>query len=380
MNKPVIGILVYRNGLTFSEPTYFRDLTRAGERLGATAFLFSPQDIDVNSRTVTGFTPTSGNGWIRRTYSWPEVVIDRHRRSGQEYMKIRTSSLFLYANNRFTNKWNITRMFLQEDRLKQWMPETVEYSREQLRTMLKRHRLLYVKPGNGTGGSSIVRVQSADDGYTVLGRSRKLSKRRVKIKTLSGLANWLDHWTVDERIRGGNFMIQQGLDLELVPERVTDTRLLIQKNESGEWKVTGMGMRVGAPHSSTSNLHGGGKAVSFQEIADKQFGAEKAETIRQECEQLAFQVVQVIEERFGPMMEFGIDIGIDVEGRVWLIEVNPKPGRDIFKGMGNPSLYSKSVERPIQYAMYVAANKNRSNTNEGAMLLSKRRKRRRLQA
>ncbi|MBC8079812.1 MAG: YheC/YheD family protein [Gorillibacterium sp.] len=359
MKKPVIGILVYRNGLSFSEPTYFRDIARAGERLGSTAFLFSPQDIDVKNRIVTGFTPTSTNGWKRQTYSWPEVVIDRYRRSGQDYMKIRTSSLFLYANNRFTNKWNITQMFLLEDRLKQWMPETVEYSKEQLRLMLKRHPLLYVKPGNGTGGSSIVRIESTRDGYAVLGRSRKLTKSSVRFKTISELAHWLDQWTVQERIREGNFMIQQGLDLELVQGRVTDTRLLIQKNEAGAWNVTGMGMRVGAPNSSTSNLHGGGSAVSFMEIAAKQFGQEKAESIRRECEQLAFEVVQVIEERFGSMMEFGLDIGIDVEGRVWLIEVNPKPGRDIFKGMGNQELYRKSVERPIQYAMYVAANKRR---------------------
>lgn len=354
MDKPLIGIMVYRDGTSFSEPRYFRDLARAGNRLGSTTFLFAPQDVNVQNRTVTGFVPTDTNGWSRRTYAWPEVVIDRHRRSGQEYMRLRTSSLFLYANNRFTNKWNITRIFQQEERLTPWMPETVEYSREQLRQMLKRHKLLYIKPGNGTGGSSIVRVKSTGNGYAVLGRSLKQTKHSVFFTTINSLASWLDRWTVKERIREGNFMIQQGLDLELVPDRVTDTRLLIQKNEQGVWTITGMGMRVGAAGSSTSNLHGGGKAVAFQEIAEKKFGAEKAAAIREECERLAFQVVEVIEERFGSMMEFGLDIGIDVDGRVWLIEVNPKPGRDIFKGIGNPLLYRKSVERPIQYAMYMA--------------------------
>jgi len=363
MNKPLIGIMVYRNGLSFSEPTYFRDLARAGERLGSTTFLFAPQDVNVANRTVTGFVPTS-SGWSRRTYNWPEVVIDRHRRSGQEYMRLRTSNLFHYANNRFTNKWNITRIFLQEERLAPWMPETVEYSREHLRQMLKRHRLLYIKPGNGTGGSSIVRVKATENGYAVLGRGLKQLKHSVSFTTINSLALWLDRWTVKERIREGNFMIQQGLDLELVPDRVTDTRLLIQKNELGNWTITGMGMRVGPAGSSTSNLHGGGKAVPFQEIAEKKFGAEKTESIREECERLAFQIVQVIEERFGSMMEFGLDIGIDVDGRVWLIEVNPKPGRDIFKGIGSPSLYRKSVERPIQYAMYVAEQQKHGHTRQ----------------
>lgn len=354
MSKPVIGILVYRKGTKFPEPSFFRQLVREGQKLGALTYLFSPDDINLKARSIQGVVPARDGGWKVSQFPWPDVVIDRHRRSGAAYMRIRKSKYFLYANNRFTNKWNITRMFLEDEKIRRWMPETVQYSGDNLSSMLEKHSLLYIKPGNGTAGSSIVKLTDTGKGYEMLGRSRDLSKKRAVAKKLSSVKGWLDRWTVQERIRDGNFMIQQGLNLELVPERVTDTRLLIQKDEEGNWDVTGMGMRVGPKGSSTSNLHGGGSAVSFDELIVKKFGEQKAQEIRQECEELAFEVVKSIEKHFGSMMEFGLDIGIDVDGRVWLIEVNPKPGRDIFKGMGQMPLYNKAVRRPVEYALLLA--------------------------
>ncbi|WP_058301637.1 YheC/YheD family endospore coat-associated protein [Gorillibacterium timonense] len=354
MSKPIIGIMVHRKGLSFSEPKYFRDLSRAGERLGADVFLFSPADINLKARQIRGFTAKDDGSWSHRMYPWPQIVIDRYRRPGNDYMKIRTSSLFRYANNRFTNKWRITRMFMQESKLARWMPETIEYSGAGLNQMLKKHSLLYIKPGNGTGGSSIVRLKRTKAGYAILGRSRTLTKINRHFASFAELKGWLDQWTVKQSIRNGAFMIQQGVDLSLVEGRVTDARLLIQKTETGVWDITGMGMRIGAVGSSTSNLHGGGKAASFESVVEKRFGSEKAAEIRKECHELARTIVQVIESHFDPMMEFGIDIGIDVQGRVWLIEVNPKPGRELFKSIGDSSLYRKTVERPIQYAMYLA--------------------------
>ncbi len=289
-----------------------------------------------------------------RYYPWPETVIDRHRRGGSGYSSIRNSKLFTYANNKFTHKWKVTQMFMQEDSLKRWIPETVEYGQNNLMNMLRKHQLLYIKPGNGTGGSSIVKVKSIGSRYEVSGRDLRQGTRRAILHTKSGLMAWLNHWTVSQRIRNGNFMIQQGLNLDLVPGRVSDTRLLIQKNEEGKWDVTGMGVRTGPVGSATSNLHGGGRAQPFNELMVKSFGAEKAASIRNECERLAFAVVHFIEQEFGSMMEYGLDIGIDTSGKVWLIEVNPKPGREIFKGMGNMELYRKSIERPIQYSMYLA--------------------------
>ncbi|MGC5328135.1 YheC/YheD family protein [Brevibacillus sp. SYSU BS000544] len=358
MTRPIIGILTWRKDKRFQEPVYFRRLIQAGKELGATVFLFSHQDANREKKQVRGFIPSPSGGWESRIFPWPDVVIDRCRKREPGYLPFRKQKLFVYANSTYTNKWNATKLFLQEKALKSWLPETCEYSKVKLQEMLKKYRVLYIKPGNGTGGRSILKVSRDYQGYSILGRNRNLVKKSSSFSSLESLSSFVGRWVRQEQIRDGNFMIQQGVNLELVPDRVVDTRLLIQKNSQGVWEVTGMGVRVGGANSSTSNLHGGGKALSFEDFITKRFGAERLKEIQQECHELAFQVVHSIENHFGRMMEFGLDIGIDVDGNIWLIEVNPKPGREIFKEMGRPNLYQEAIRKPIQYALSLVKASN----------------------
>lgn len=357
MRKPIIGILTWRQGTRFEEPSYLRGLIDEGRRLGAIIFLFSHEDILLNEKKIKGFIPDSVFGWKSAIFPWPDVVIDRCRKGLPGYRALRKQKdLFRYANSPYTNKWTATQLFSQEESLSKWIPKTVEYTTENLKDMLAQYPILYIKPGNGTGGRSIMRLTRSKDGIHLLGRSRNLSTKSATFHTYAGLVSAVQQWASKEKIRNGNFMIQQGLNLELIPHRVADVRLLIQKNQSGEWEITGAGVRVGPKHSPTSNLHNGGKPIPFKKLMLARFGKEKGKEIQEECQLLAFQVVEIIEEHFGNMMEFGLDIGVDVEGKVWLIEVNPKPGREIFKELGTPHLYRKSIQRPVQYAIHLAKN------------------------
>ncbi|RKD24345.1 glutathione synthase [Ammoniphilus oxalaticus] len=369
MTKPIIGILTWREGARFEEPGYLRRLIQAAEKLGATAYVFAYQDVHLEKRIIRGFTPVAVGRWQTQTYPWPDVVIDRCRKGVDGYLQLRKQKeLFTYANSSYTNKWNATQLFAREESLQRWIPKTVAYSPNQLAEMLNQFRIVYLKPGNGTGGRSILKIEQKKDGFHLLGRAKNLTKKSAHFRSKRALLNRLKDWVEREKIRNGPFMIQQGLDLSLMPQRVSDTRLLIQKDEHGNWQVTGLGARVGPIGSPTSNLQGGGKPLPFKKLMLSRFGPEKTELIYEECQELAMQVVQVIEQYFGSMLEFGLDIGIDVGGKIWLIEVNPKPGREIFKTLGHKQLYRKSIERPIQYAMHLAqTNKETVITSDNIM-------------
>lgn len=93
--------------------------------------------------------------------------------------------------------------------------------------------------------------------------------------------------------------------------------------------------------------------MRFTPFMSKTFGEEKAEEILRECHELAHQTALTLESHFGRMMEFGLDIGVDVDGRVWLIEVNPKPGREVFREMGDRETYAEAIRRPILFALHL---------------------------
>ncbi|WP_139488296.1 YheC/YheD family endospore coat-associated protein [Brevibacillus dissolubilis] len=354
MKKPIIGILTWREGNSFAEPGYFRQLCKEGEELGATVFLFSPADVFPDHKRVRGFTPApaGGKGWVSRIYPRPDAVIDRYRYSPnqafKDYVAHRQNDTSLYTNNRLANKWAVHRVLYQDERMHRWLPETWEYSRPKLREMTKAYPVLYAKPINGTGGRGILKIERRAGAYHLLGRDKQRARKRGTTRTYSTLRDWVENWKKREK-----FVIQQGLDLNLVPGRAVDMRLLIQKNELGQWSVTGLGVRVGGRESATSNLHGGGKAIPAKEFLTPRFGVQRTHAILSECHELAHQTAVTVENHYGRMMELGLDIGIDTDGRVWLIEINPKPGREIFKQMGQKLKYQQSIRRPLQYALYL---------------------------
>ncbi|MGG1663469.1 YheC/YheD family protein [Brevibacillus sp. NRS-1366] len=354
--KRVIGILTWREGHRFSEPDYLRRLVKAGWKLGAQVYLFSHQDVNAKERKIKGFIPKTGGGWESKWFPWPEVVIDRYRRRVPQYMRLRHSGLFVFANSPFSKKWKVTQLLAEDERVKQWVPETHIYTKGKVMAMLRRHPLLYIKPGNGTGGRSILKVATVGKMYQLQGRGKQYAKHKARVDSAAAVESWVKRWVTKERISDGNFLVQQGLDLALIPNRVADVRLLIQKDGDGEWSVTGCGVRMGPSGSSTSNLHGGGKAIPFHLFIAKRFGEEGAQRILKECHTMAHQIAQTLEERFGRMMEFGLDIGVDVNGRSWLIEVNPKPGREVFRQMGDMETYAEAISRPMKFALHLAQN------------------------
>lgn len=351
-----IGILTYRGDKGFGEPGFLRRLVLEGTKMGSEVFLFGPQDVRLSERRIRGYIPC-GSGWKSEWFEWPDLVIDRYRYypvpKHRGYLPFRRQNWFRFVNSRFANKFHVHQVLEQDPELVRWLPETVPYSPKALPEMLERHGIVYVKPTNGTGGRGILRVEKQADGYLLQGRTKQQGKKVEVLHTLSGLRRRLEIWMQHEKYGREQFFLQQGLQLALVPERTVDARLLAQKDGTGRWRLTGMGIRIGPRCSSTSNLHGGGKAVPAAAFLTEHFGREEAERIIGECKELALATVKRIEEHFGQMMEFGFDLGIDVQGNIWIIEINPKPGREIFRKLGQKTRYLQAVRRPMEYALYL---------------------------
>ncbi|USG67039.1 YheC/YheD family protein [Brevibacillus ruminantium] len=351
-----IGILTYRGSRGFAEPEFLRRLVKEGKALGVEVYVFSPQDIDLVLQRINGFEPLAER-WTCKWREWPDIVIDHYRyyplKKHKHYLPIRGGNLFTFANNRFANKFRIHQLLQQEPALSQWLPETVGFSQKSFEEMLNRYPILYVKPTNGSGGRSILRVERKGDRFLLYGRPKKMARRQESLSSMGAVMKRVRQWVEREKQGGEQFFLQQGLDLSLLPGRTVDARLLVQKDGGGTWRMTGMGMRVGPVHSSTSNLHSGGHALPAGGFLAERFGTKLAEMIIHQCKELAMTTVEILEKQFGPMMEFGFDLGIDTTGRVWFIEMNPKPGRDIFRKLGQFERYQMAVRRPLEYALYL---------------------------
>jgi glutathione synthase/RimK-type ligase-like ATP-grasp enzyme len=130
--------------------------------------------------------------------------------------------------------------------------------------------------------------------------------------------------------------------------------MLVQKNGKGEWEVTGCAGRIGAARSVTSNLHGGGRAIEMEKLLRQRFASDKTiEKIRQTAEKLAMDIVDQLELEYGRLCELALDLAVDPDGHVWLIEINPKPGRNIFLQINDLEAYRTAIIRPLEYAKWL---------------------------
>ncbi|MCC3375705.1 YheC/YheD family protein [Cohnella sp. REN36] len=372
MAQPVLGILTLylsdRRGIE-DKPVYEK-MIEEGRRLGMNVFVFTPDDVDdVNARINAMIYKPETKSWHRKWVRFPNLIYDRCRiQRSKRFDRLlafrRKYGHLAFLNRPLRNKWTVYRTLGKVAAFRDHLPATRLYqSADDVTGLLRKHTLVYVKPINGTGGRGILRIERLASGaYSLQGRDlnrRIVQPRRVTREQLpAAIRSWNMH--------GNRYIAQQGLHIKLPSGRVHDYRMLVQKNGSGEWEVTGCAGRVGPPRSITSNLHGGGEAVSMNTLLRQWIDDEdQLSQIRETAEKLGIGVARHLESTYGALCELALDLAIDRRGRVWLLEVNPKPAREVFIQAGEKETYKTAIRRPMEYALWLygqrRAGRNKSS-------------------
>ncbi|QAY65101.1 YheC/YheD family protein [Paenibacillus protaetiae] len=368
MTQPVLGILtLYLNDQgTLEEKSVYAKMISSGRKLGLTIFVFTPDDVDFKQNKINAlFYSPETRKWTRKWTGFPHMIYDRCRiQKSPRFERLREFRSkyghLTFLNRPLRNKWTVHRTLSKDSRFRGYLPATrLAASVSDVSDMLRKHSLLFLKPINGTGGRGILQIERKKDGKVLLQGRNQARKIIQPIKvTQQGLGRFLESWN----LKTVSHIVQQGLHLKLPNGRVHDYRMLVQKDRSGEWKFTGCAGRVGPLRSVTSNLHGGGQAIGMTELLTQWVGAEKAAAVRQEAEQFGIDVAKYLEQSFGALCELALDLAIDRSGHIWLLEVNPKPAREVFAQAGEKETYRKAIIRPLEYALYVyERKKNRSS-------------------
>ncbi|MBO7745302.1 YheC/YheD family protein [Paenibacillus sp. MWE-103] len=369
MGQPVLGILtLYLNdrGLMEEKPIYAR-MTEAGKSLGLEIFVFTPADVNFETNRIHAhqYDPTA-KSWSRRWRSFPHMIYDRCRiqkshRFAQLGQFRRKYGHLTFLNRVLRNKYTVYKTLGREERFRPHLPLTRLYENQSdLAELIRKYPLIYLKPINGTGGRGILRIEREQTGtFLIQGRDqsrRIISPRRVG---LTGLHGRLAKWNLKEN----RYLVQQGIQLKLPNGRVHDYRMLVQKNRGGEWEVTGCAGRIGASGSITSNLHGGGQAAKMRTLLGDWIRNEDTVTsVVRKAEEFGVDVAAYLEKSYGRLCELALDLAIDRKGQIWLLEVNPKPSREVFIQAGERETYRRAIVRPLEYAVWLYEQKQKRKT------------------
>lgn len=359
MQTPTLGVMTFylNKDKRLDDVKFLIQLQRAAKKMNLDLIVFTPEDVDDSNRKIySHLYDFSQKKWKRQWRKFPKMIFDRCRyqpnRRFQLLRKFRANyPELIYLNRPLGNKWGVYELFNRKESIRNHLPETRMYTRiSDVIQMLERNRSVFVKPVNGTGGRGILKIRKTGKfTYTVEGRSMNRTIMQPKSYSEENLIHLLNVWKTGKKL-----LVQQGLDLTLSNGRVHDYRMLIQKDGQGRWTVTGMAGRIGAKSSITSNLHGGGRAVSADKLLQYWIGSKySVSDIKDEAAKLAFNIVNVLESHYGKLCELALDLAIDRKGRVWLLEINPKPAREVFKNIGKKEIYARSIRLPLEYAMWL---------------------------
>ncbi|MCM3747993.1 YheC/YheD family protein [Paenibacillus pasadenensis] len=371
MAKPILGILTLYldDNKTLEERQIYQRMIAAGKNMGMEVFVFTPADVNHDEGRINAlFYNPAEKTWSRKWTSFPHMIFDRcriqksHRFEQLRKFRSRYSHLN-FLNRPLRNKWTVYKTLSNKSKFQDKQPLTTLYtSHKDLTDMLRKFPLVFLKPINGTGGRGILRIERHKDGnFGIQGRDQERNIIQPQKVGAAALQERLSSWNLGN----GQYIVQQGIMIRLPGGRVHDYRLLVQKNGRGEWEPTGCAGRIGAAGSITSNLHGGGKAVMMEDILSTWIGDEKrAREVRRETERFGVEVAAYLEKQYDELCELALDIAIDRKGGIWLLEVNPKPAREVFRQCGDNDTYERAIVKPLEYAMHVYANRGKRSRSE----------------
>lgn len=308
--------------------------------------LFSVEQVDVRRHRTYGFVPTA-SGWRRVSLPVPRVV---HKRvlyqSSAPIKKLhrlqRRGTVFV---NPFlmNNKLSMYDLLSNDDALKPHLPLTETYSWRRLTRHLDAGSSLIAKPQVGSVGGGILRLVPASQRRVDVTRrtTRRVSRRRLK----RIMARYVD---------AGRYLLQQHLPLARYEDAPVDLRVPVQKDASGAWRIAGMVAKVAHGHAFLTNYGRGGRVFPAEAVIEQIFPTPLNELVLEDVKQLALNVARVMEAHQPYATDLGLDVGVDVHGKAWLIEVNARDQRITFAEAGLKEAFKALYRNPIAYCAALA--------------------------
>jgi hypothetical protein len=409
--KPLIGILANIN-VNSSKPLgkqtnliqgFFQAASEESVQIG----IFEPRAL-VDTLHPYGYV-FDGNHLAIRSFSYPQVIYDRcyssmagfdkELSSLKNYIEKRRKIPFLNplsAADTMTDKRDFGNLM---DRLNIPSPEVildgVNNSAEIWNHVHKCGNLI-LKPRYGRMGRGIIRLKWESAHAYV-----HYQNQEFRLDNQWQLAGFVCHIYRQLDVDLNDVILQKCINIYKYNDLYFDIRMLVQriKGDSDPF-VTGEAVRVAPNLGSVPNLDQGGFVIPLDVMVRKIFrtqilgteqhrlnkiiGTEqqntkgidddhdiKIESIKELLYSTAIGAYLKMERRFGLIGEIGMDLLIDVENKIWVIEMNSKPGRISFERLASgfgvsdqqkqdfAKIRKLSILNPVRYCKWLATHSNK---------------------
>ncbi|WP_051271551.1 YheC/YheD family protein [Shimazuella kribbensis] len=350
---PFVAILTSDNRKPFAgNHRNFADLIQMGRCTGITVYVLTPKGILEDKSYVHGYLLEEIKPipkFRKAILPTPDAVYNRipYRQDEQsvavlnavQYLKRKNIPMF---NPHFFNKWSLYQT-LSPTSCRTHLPATSKLTDyPSFRQMMISHAPLILKPVEGKAGIGMMKVEGK--GPYVLTHQTKKQKEQLKYHHLQQV-----YEQIKKKAANRGYLIQQAIELATYQDRPFDIRMLIQKDQTALWKVSGIGVRIAGKKAISTHVPMGGRIEQVDRVLGSAFPTQK-EALQHQLTKLGIQFAQEIEEKTRENHgEMSMDIGIDTKGKLWFFEANAKPQK-----FDEPAIRTKSLSRILEYACFLA--------------------------
>lgn len=225
------------------------------------------------------------------------------------------------------------------------------------------YRSMILKPRFGRMGKCIIRLDAFRKSVTVI-----YSNRIFRAENKWNLKGIVQYFLSQNRIKPENMILQKTIRSPQIDDRFFDIRVLVQRR-CGEQKpiITGEVARLSQSFYGVPNIDQGGIVIPLDQCLSLIFKSKNQQlSIHNELRNYALYAYHRLEMDYGLIGEIGIDILIDKESKIWMVEMNSKPGRIAFERLASgfgltrsqKEYFAKqrklSILNPVKYCQWLA--------------------------
>ncbi|MEH7343044.1 YheC/YheD family protein [Bacillus sp. JJ1532] len=342
-----IGLMTLQ---TFNEKHYFNEIAKRAHQLEMICYRFVPSNINPISENVNGdyFNPNT-NEWEACEFPLPKILYDRcfykedpHSKQCKAIVKwLKTKKEVLFLGYGLPNKLELYHA-LENSILSPYLLKSSQVtSGQHVIQRLIPNKPVMMKPVNGSQGRGIYYLEKKNNEIIVqTDKQDKTITRQFPYEEKA--ISWIDY-LIKER----EYLIQEYKELANNRNQPFDIRVLLQKNEYGEWKEIAKGIRTGKEKGIVSNISAGGTVSAYEDWLAAYPPSER-DYLNNEINEVLRSLPQMLEQHFPPLFELGVDIGISKDHAIWILDINSKPGRKVAITI-NPSLEDPLYTSPLLY-------------------------------
>ncbi|MCM2531950.1 YheC/YheD family protein [Neobacillus pocheonensis] len=333
-----IGMLHYRKDPVKLFKTYM--YAAAAKMEGVNFFYFTPSRVNLEQKRIRGVFYENGK-WIEREVGYPDVVFNAGGTitTKQDEIVDALQKEIPFTSHPIGDKMSVYKRIKKSGQFTQYLIPSEELVRvTTVFLYLNKYKSIIIKPVSGAKGEGIIYIEKQDKNFFLKTDEMELHFSEQELK----------EWIAELLLLDEMYLIQPFIQSKTKTGLPFDFRLHVQKNEQGKWVITTIYPRI-ANSGVVSNISLGGYTSYLPGFLKQQFD-EEFYNVQRYLEVFAIQFSTHFDSLYDePLDELGIDVGMDENKKIWIYEVNWRPGTPVLF-----YLEMDVAKRTIEYAVYLA--------------------------